>query len=76
MRRLTAREGQRYDQGHTTSSFTGFKVCALTMGKGAGESALNWFSGSLLPLTLVCYVSLGKSLPHSEPQFPHVSLLV
>lgn len=51
-------------------------VCALTMGKGAGESALNWFSGSLLPLTLVCYVSLGKSLPHSEPQFPHLSLLV
>lgn len=39
--------------------FTGFKVCALTMGKGEGERTLNWSSGSLLLLTLGCYVSLG-----------------
>lgn len=72
MRKLITGERQKYDQGHT-SSLTGFKVCALTIGKAAGERAPNWFSGFLLPLTLVYYVSLAKALSHSEPQFPHIS---
>ena len=39
------------------------------MGKGEGERTLNWSSGSLLLLTLVCCVSWGKALTSPNLSF-------
>lgn len=73
IRRLSPGEGQRCDQRHTASSFSGFKVFTLALYKAVRQKALNWFSGCILPQIPGCYVSLDRVFPHSESQLPHVS---